>query len=99
MFGAVLAASMLFFQAAPAVSMPAPTAVAAGAPASSSVSPLTVTGKKADSEKEIVCHTEPVLGSLFPKKVCASRQAIAERTREDQEQVREWVALKPWKSN
>ena len=33
--------------------------------------------------KEVICNREPVLGSLFPKEVCASREARAERTRED----------------
>jgi hypothetical protein len=99
MFGAVLTASILFFQAAPTAVTTAATAASAAPPAAGSVSPLTVTGKKADAEKQVVCHSEPVLGSLFPKTVCASRQAQAERTRDDQEQVREMTALKPFKSN
>jgi hypothetical protein len=37
---------------------------------------------------QVVCHSETVMGSLFPKKVCASRGALAERERSDQAQVR-----------
>jgi hypothetical protein len=95
MLGAILTATILFAQAAPETTPPA----AAAPPPAGSVSPLTVTGKKAEAEKEVVCHSEPVLGSLFPKKVCATRQALAERTREDQERVREWTALRPYKTN
>jgi len=78
---------------------PPPPAAAPG----SDVSGVTVTGKRIPESqkdpKEILCHNEAVLGSRFPVKVCAQRQQFAERQREDQEQLREWVAVKPLKSN
>jgi hypothetical protein len=40
-----------------------------------------------------------VLGSLFPKEICAKREDIAQRRREDQQYVRETQALRPFKSN
>ena len=104
MIGAVLTAALLLAQAspdaaaAPAAASPPPAA----APASgNAVSPLTVTGGKppAEDPHEVVCHSEVLLGSLFPKKVCASRQALTERKREDQAEVRRWQALRPYKSN
>jgi hypothetical protein len=99
MIGAFLAATVLFAQAAAAA-----TPDAAGAPAAAStahvVSPVTVTGKKAaaaDRGSELVCRTEPVLGTLFPKKICARRDELAQRTREDQKETREATNLRPWK--
>ena len=82
----------------------APTpAPPAGAQPGTDVSGVTVTGKRIPESqkdpKEILCHEEAVLGSRFPVKVCAQRQEFAERRREDQEQLREWVAVKPLKSN
>ncbi|MBS0332464.1 MAG: hypothetical protein JSS35_06835 [Proteobacteria bacterium] len=67
------------------------------------VSPLVVTPEaKPNTEvtkNTVVCRTEPVLGSLFPKKICATREAREERRNLDQEQLREWTALRPYKSN
>jgi hypothetical protein len=55
---------------------------------------VTVTGKKAAevdlSQAEVVCHSEAVIGSLFPKKVCASRRELTERRREDQQVVKDF---------
>ena len=73
------------------------------APPGSDVSGVTVTGKRIPESqkdpKEILCRDETVLGSRFPVKVCAQRQEFAQRQREDQEQLREWVAVKPLKGN
>lgn len=80
----------------------APTAAAA-APSSKDVSGVTVTAKKAApgtlDPKEVICHREPVLGSLFPKEVCASREARAERTREDQQELRDSLLYRPLKAH
>jgi hypothetical protein len=97
MIGAVLAATVLFFQAAPAATSVSPSPAAAPA---STVSPVTVNGKKASAKpdgSEVVCRTEPVLGTLFPKKICASRDQFAERTRQDQKETREATNLRPYK--
>ena len=69
------------------------------------VSPLVVTPQvkpQASAQVQrntVVCHTEPVLGSMFPKKICATQGEIAERRANDQEQLREWTALRPYKAN
>jgi invasion protein IalB len=96
MIAAILAVTVLFAQAAPTVAPAPPTGAA---PAGSTVSPATVTGKKAAAvnPNEVVCRREPVLGSLFPKEVCATRQQLTERTRIDQQQTREAGNLRPYK--
>jgi hypothetical protein len=96
MISAVLAATVLFFQAAPAADHP-------GAPApAKSVSPVTVTGQGARTSTPtdgatVVCHDEVRLGSLFPKRICARKDEILQRTREDQAEQRRNTALRPWK--
>ena len=96
MFSAVLAA--MFLQTAPAADQPpAPPAPAA----SKSVSPVTVTGKGAhgaapDDGATVVCHDEKRLGSLFPARICARKDDIAMRQREDQAEHRRNTALRPW---
>jgi hypothetical protein len=108
MISSLLAAAAIFAQAAPAAAPaaaadPAATPPAAQAPPSSAphdVSGVTVAGaKKGSDQKEMVCHTEPVLGSMFPKKVCASREASAERRKNDQADVRAFSAIRPGVSN
>jgi hypothetical protein len=84
MIHAVLAATVLFFQAAPAADHPsAPT---------KSVSSVTVNGQGSHAAAEaggtVICHDEVRLGSLFPKRVCARRDELQERTRVDQQQTR-----------
>jgi hypothetical protein len=97
MLSAVVAASALFFQAAP-VAEHAPSAPPA---ASKTVSPVTVTGQGSHTREEaggtVVCHDEVRLGSLFPKKICARKDEILERTRLDQQTTRESTNLRPWK--
>ena len=99
MISAVLAATVLFFQAAPAADQP-PAAPAATP--GKSVSPVTVTGKGAHAsppgdEATVVCHDEVRLGSLFPKRICARKDELIQRTREDQAEQRRNTALRPWK--
>jgi len=92
MISLLLAAGVLFAQAEPAAA-PAPP------PAAHAVSPVTVTGKKAKAldPNEVVCRKEPVLGSLFPKEICATRQELADRRNLDQASTRQSQALRPWK--
>jgi hypothetical protein len=111
MLGALFTVAALFAQAAPdsapAASPPASTAPATATastpPPAHGVSGVTVTAKpkaKGDvDQKEVVCHSEAVLGSMFPKKVCASRGDIAERRNVDQAEVRRWTALRPGVGN
>lgn len=75
----------------PAPANPAPTP--ASAP-TANASGVTVIGPKpltAEQQKKIVvCHEEPVLGSHFPKKVCATQQALEDRQRDDQQVARDF---------
>jgi hypothetical protein len=101
MLGAIFAVAVVFAQAAPqATPQASPDAATAAAPGTP-VSPVTVTGKKDPNltATEMVCHKEAVLGSLFPKEVCATRQAFAQRRNEDQADVRKWTSLRPYHSN
>jgi len=100
MLSALLTAAMLFFQAAPAATPPAPSATP-----DKTVSPLTVTpapsaaqSREAD-QTVVVCTSEIPLGSRFPVKTCATRRARAERTQEDQMEIRKWTALRPGVGN
>jgi hypothetical protein len=92
MISAMFAASVLLLQAAPAASTaPAPALGPAG---SSAVSPVTVTSKKQQAAdlnpNETICHSEAVIGSLFPKKVCATRRELADRRQQDQQQAQDF---------
>jgi hypothetical protein len=66
------------------------------------VSPVTVNGKhqKLDdapsAKSQMVCQSEPVLGSLFPKKICATREETAQRRDVDQAETRKAQALRPY---
>ncbi|THD65049.1 hypothetical protein [Phenylobacterium sp.] len=99
--GAMLAQAQPF-PAGPPEAAP-PPAPAAAAQSGKTVSPLVIapdtTDKPAPSLKKyvLVCRDEAVLGTLFPKKVCATQAQFAERQREDQKEVREWQALRPYK--
>jgi len=104
MIAAIFAAAIVLAQAAPAADSTAgPSAAPPAAKAPNSVSGVTVKGEKpkksAPDPKEVVCHKEPVLGSLFPKEVCAQRQELAQRTREDQKDLRDSLLYRPLKVN
>jgi hypothetical protein len=45
----------------------------------------------------VVCHDEVRLGSLFPKRICARKDELIQRTREDQAELRRNTALRPWR--
>lgn len=94
MISLFLAAGVLFAQAEPAAAPAAP-------PAARAVSPVTVTGKKPKTldPNEMVCRKEPVLGSLFPKEICATRQELSDRRNLDQASTRQSQALRPWKDH
>jgi hypothetical protein len=111
----VLIAAAIFAQATPAAGpspedSPAvvigPRTPAAAAPNGKTVSPLVIAPEAnapppgVDIKKyTLVCHDETVLGSLFPKKVCATRAEFNERRDIDQDEVRRMQALRPGKSN
>ena len=68
---------------------------------SSTVAPAVVTGKKipasAKDPNEMICKSEPVLGTLFPKKTCATRGELEARRQLDQETTRETTNLRPYR--
>jgi hypothetical protein len=108
MIKVVFAAALLLAPAAPALAQTTDLAAAAAPPApppapksGKDVGGVVVTGKKvspgAPDPKEIVCHREPVLGSLFPKEICARREDIAARRRQDQQDTREATNLRPYR--
>lgn len=82
-----------------------PTATPPGAPtaAGHDVDGLTVTGKRIpDSQKdpdEVLCHEEVPMGTRFPKKICATRRAYAERKEEDRWTLEKLTALRPGSGN
>jgi hypothetical protein len=98
MIGAILTAAVVMAQATPAATLPATAPVTPGpsAAAATTVSPLTVTpqipvSKRRDVDlREVVCRDELPVGSRFPVKVCASRGEFKERTRQNQELIRDW---------
>jgi hypothetical protein len=98
MISAILAATVLFFQAAPTAEHAASATSAAPA---KSVSPVTVTGQggpaKVDDGATVVCHDEKVLGTLFPQRVCGRKDELLARRREDQAEHRRNTALRPWR--
>ena len=98
MINAVLIAGLLFVQAAPPS-----VAIAASAQASGrEVAGGTVTRRQPGSDadpKDVICHDEALVGSRLSKRVCAIREELAQRRREDQQQLREWVAVSPLKAN
>ena len=98
MIVAVFAAAAFLYQAAPAA---APPASAAPATSGKDVTSVVVTGKRPSTDigdgKEVICHNETVLGTLFPKRICARREEILDRKRADQAEVRRDQALRPWK--
>lgn len=109
MFSVLLAAA-LFAQAAPTATaaddpFDAPVVMVkpkAAEPAKT-VSPVVVTptplpGVEA-AQSTVICKDEPVLGSLFPKKVCATRRELQQRTQQDQDEVRRIQAYRPEKAN
>jgi hypothetical protein len=94
MLSAVLTAAALFLQAAPAAVADAPSAAPTPSPApalgpATSVAPVTVNGAKSKSANldpgRLICHNETVLGTLFPKKVCATQREMAERRDNDRQ--------------
>ncbi len=99
MIGAIFSAAALLLQAAPEAATPTSTTPSAPA-AAHAVSPVTVTSGRqsgAPDPAEMICHKESVIGSLFPKEVCARRDEIAERRRIDQATTRNAQAQRPWK--
>jgi hypothetical protein len=68
--------------------------------APATVSPAVVNGAAKPSEADmdkVVCHNERVLGTLFPKKTCASRRELADRADRDQQATRDMTAMRPYK--
>jgi hypothetical protein len=98
MMNAAFAAIALLLQAAPVATTPA-TAPPAATP--SSVSPLTVQGQKKSvaEDNRVVCHREQVLGTMFPKEICATKAQITERRNEDQAELKRETWNRPYVVN
>jgi hypothetical protein len=80
MISSVLAAALLMAQAAPdAAGAQVPMAAAPAAPA-----PVAAKGPKVNKDG-LVCHTEEVLGSRIPKRICFTPEQLADRKQQDQE--------------
>jgi hypothetical protein len=93
MIAVVLTAVVLLGQAAPA----AATADPAAKPPAGAVSGVTVTSKAQETQAQadakadtVTCHSEQVIGSLFPKKVCSTRRQQADRRAADKEVARDF---------
>jgi hypothetical protein len=87
MISAIFAAALLA-QATPAASAPTPSTpvVAPAPPGGTTVPGVTVNvakGPKVNKEG-LICHSEPVLGSRIPKKVCSTPAEAADRAQQDQ---------------
>jgi hypothetical protein len=94
MLNAVFTAALLMMQATPTATS-APAAAPSATPPGT-VSPVTVQGRKQADEKRVICRKEVVLGTLFPREVCATKSEFAERTRVDQQELRNDTALRPY---
>ena len=91
------AAVLLLQQAAPATALAAAAPPAPAIASGSTVTPAVVAGKKpAADPNQVVCRTEAVIGTLFPKKTCATRKELAERAVEDQQATRQATAIRPY---
>ena len=100
MIAAQIAAAIVLIQAGPAAApdaTPAPPASAAPATSEKTVSPVTVTPEKPISKRRevdpnaVTCHDELPPGTRFAIRVCATNRQFAERTRDQQQMVREWL--------
>jgi hypothetical protein len=72
---AMLAATILLADATPAA-----------AAAATTVSPATVTATAKDAKANkprLICKTEPVTGSMFPKKTCYASDDMAQRRQDE----------------
>jgi invasion protein IalB len=99
MLNAAFAAAILLLQASPGAAPPSAQPAAAAAPGS--VSPVTVKGQKRSvvEDNRVICHRQQVLGTLFPKEVCATKAQFAERRREDQAELDRDTQLRPYDAN
>jgi hypothetical protein len=75
MISAVFAAALLLAQAAPAAGADAPKPVAAAAKA-----------PKVNKDG-LVCHTEEILGSRIPQRICFTPEEAAQRQQQDRQNI------------
>jgi hypothetical protein len=81
MIGAVFTVAILLADATPAAAQPTPAAPAA-APADQSAS-----AKPKVNRDGMVCHTEEILGSRIPKRVCMTPADAEARAHQDQQNL------------
>jgi hypothetical protein len=78
MFSAVLAAAMLMAETTPAAAADAAAPAAVAAPAAAAKGPKL-------NKDGMVCHTEEILGTHFPKKICMTPAQAEDNARQAQE--------------
>ncbi len=81
----------LFAAAALMQAAPAAAATTVAAP----VAHVTTSTVVVHTKDSLVCHEETLVGSRFPKKICAPKKAVDERTKEDRQQVEQWQSVNP----
>ena len=97
MIAAVFIAAALFGQAAatpsadPKAASPAPVSGVTG----TAKTPEQIKADRLAPDTKVMCHSEVVLGTLFPRKVCTTRQEMRERTGSDQALIRQGQAYNP----
>ena len=83
MISAIFAAAILFAETTPAAA-PAPVAPATAAVDGATAAPG-VTKAKRDSD--LICHSEQVLGSRIPSRVCYTRAEQEDRAQQDKQNL------------
>jgi hypothetical protein len=83
MISAIFAAAILMAQSTPAAASAPTPSTPVVAPAAPSATVNVAKGPKVNKDG-LVCHTEPVLGSRIPKKVCMTPAEAADRAQQDQ---------------
>lgn len=78
---------------------PGPSAPAAAAPVAPAATAAPAPTKSAKADPDRVCKLEPVLGSKIVKKVCYSREQMAERTFYDKQNLDLIQAATPMNSH
>jgi invasion protein IalB len=78
---AMFAASMMLAETTPAAATAAAAAPTAAAPAAPAVA------AKKDEKPRLICKTEAVTGSLFPKKTCYTSDQLAQRQQDERQNL------------
>jgi hypothetical protein len=82
MISAIFAAAMLMAQSTPAAASEPTPSTPAVAPAAPGADVNVAKGPKVNKDG-LICHSEPVLGSRIPKKVCMTPAQAEDRAQQD----------------